>query len=257
MNSHYLTGSKTFWSLLLIIVLRYLVLAFVAWLIYYVIRRKAWQFKKIQPQFPAASDYLRETGYSIVTAFIFAAVGYVIFVSPVAKYTMTYYTVSDYGVPYLLLSVVMMIVLHDTYFYWMHRAMHHRSIYRIVHRVHHLSLNPSPWAAMAFHPIEAFLETGILIIVPFLFPVHPLAVGLFLLFMMIYNVYGHLGYEWYPAGFSRSRVGKWINTSVNHNLHHQYFKGNYGLYFLFWDRLMGTLRTDYDDAFEQVQRTKQ
>jgi sterol desaturase/sphingolipid hydroxylase (fatty acid hydroxylase superfamily) len=39
---------------------------------------------------------------------------------------------------------------------------------------------------------------------------------------------------------------------VNHNLHHQYFKGNYGLYFLFWDRMMGTIRNDYDERFEEV-----
>ncbi|MBM3455236.1 MAG: sterol desaturase, partial [Bacteroidetes bacterium] len=28
--------------------------------------------------------------------------------------------------------------------------------------------------------------------------------------------------------------------------------GNYGLYFLFWDRLMGTLRTEYDSSFDEV-----
>lgn len=39
---------------------------------------------------------------------------------------------------------------------------------------------------------------------------------------------------------------------INHNLHHQYFKGNYGLYFLFWDRMMGTIRSDYDERFEEV-----
>ena len=43
---------------------------------------------------------------------------------------------------------------------------------------------------------------------------------------------------------------KWINTSVAHNQHHQYFTGNYGLYFLFWDRMMGTLRHDYDETFQ-------
>ncbi len=43
-----------------------------------------------------------------------------------------------------------------------------------------------------------------------------------------------------------------VNTSVNHNQHHQFFKGNYGLYFTFWDRVMGTLRTDYDKYFDEV-----
>jgi len=103
---------------------------------------------------------------------------------------------------------------------------------------------------MAFHPLEAVVEAGIIVVVVFLFPVHPLAIGIFLLFMMLYNVYGHLGYELYPKGFSKSLIGKWINTSVNHNQHHVHFKGNYGFYFLFWDRMMGTVRPDYDERFE-------
>jgi sterol desaturase/sphingolipid hydroxylase (fatty acid hydroxylase superfamily) len=70
--------------------------------------------------------------------------------------------------------------------------------------------------------------------------------------MMVYNVYGHLGYELYPKGFASSRIGLWINTSVNHNQHHQYFNGNYGLYFLWWDRWMGTLREDYSKEFDAV-----
>jgi sterol desaturase/sphingolipid hydroxylase (fatty acid hydroxylase superfamily) len=134
--------------------------------------------------------------------------------------------------------------------------MHHPSIYRWVHKVHHLSTNPSPWAAMAFHPIEAVIEAGIIVVVVLMFPVHPLAIGIFLLFMMVYNVYGHLGYELYPAGFAHSKIGRWINTSVNHNQHHQHFKGNYGLYFLFWDRLMGTIRPDYEERFEELRHKK-
>jgi sterol desaturase/sphingolipid hydroxylase (fatty acid hydroxylase superfamily) len=69
-------------------------------------------------------------------------------------------------------------------------------------------------------------------------------------------VYGHLGYELYPAGFNKSWFGKWINTSTSHNQHHQYFKGNYGLYFTFWDRMMGTLRSDYDKRFDEVTSSK-
>ena len=60
------------------------------------------------------------------------------------------------------------------------------------------------------------------------------------------------GLGMYPKGFSRHWFGKWINTSVSHNQHHQYFKGNYSLYFTFWDRMMGTLRNDYEQRFEEV-----
>ncbi|NBW42885.1 MAG: hypothetical protein EBR29_03555, partial [Sphingobacteriia bacterium] len=41
----------------------------------------------------------------------------------------------------------------------------------------------------------------------------------------------------------KSKWGSWVNTSRHHNLHHARFQGNYGLYFLIWDRWMGTLKT--------------
>jgi sterol desaturase/sphingolipid hydroxylase (fatty acid hydroxylase superfamily) len=43
---------------------------------------------------------------------------------------------------------------------------------------------------------------------------------------------------------------QWINLPSIQS-HHQYFK-DYGLYFLFWDRMMGTIRSDYDERFEEV-----
>ena len=51
--------------------------------------------------------------------------------------------------------------------------------------------------------------------------------------MTVYNAYGHLGFELYPKGFRATWVGKWINTSVAHNQHHEKFNGNYGCIFCF------------------------
>lgn len=239
-------------SLLLIIFLRYLFLAALAFLVYYVWKKQAWSWKKIQEKFPARPDYLREVGYSLSTSFIFATLGYLFFFGPLVPYTKVYTDLSLHSTAYFFGSIALTLLVHDTYFYWAHRAMHHPRLFPLFHKVHHLSTNPSPWAAMAFHPLEAVVEFGIVALVPFLYPIHPLAIGLFLLIMMIYNVYGHLGYELYPKGFASSLIGRWINTSVNHNQHHQYFKGNYGLYFLWWDRWMGTLRSDYEARFDQV-----
>ena len=244
--------STNYWIILLIIFLRYAVLSLVAYLVFYVIFRNRWAFRKIQIRFPQVSDYRREFLYSVFTAFIFAGVGYSLFGTGLRNYTQLYLNVADYGWVYFGLSIPLMLIIHDTYFYWTHRAMHHPSVFRWFHKVHHLSTNPSPWASFAFHPLEAIVEAGIIVVIALIMPVHPLAIGLFLLIMMAYNVYGHLGYEVYPKGFSRSGLGRWINTSVNHNQHHQFFKGNYGLYFLWWDRWMGTLRSDYDRQFDDV-----
>ncbi|MDG2417351.1 MAG: sterol desaturase family protein, partial [Saprospiraceae bacterium] len=129
---------------------------------------------------------------------------------------------------------------------------HHPILYIYVHLVHRKSTNPSPWTAYAFHPIEGFLEAMIVPLIAFTVPVHISSIGLFFLFQIFYNVYGHLGFELYPRGFHKTWIGKYINTSVAHNLHHKRFDGNYGLYFLIWDRLMGTVREDYDSTFDKA-----
>lgn len=140
------------------------------------------------------------------------------------------------------------------YFYRTHHAMHHKKLFRTMHLVHHKSVNPSPCVSYAYHPLEVVVEAGIFAVFQFTIPVHPLHLFLFFFFMIVYNVYGHLGYERYPAGFNKHWLGKWITTSVKHNQHDQYFKGNYGLYFTTWARLLGTLRNDCDQRFEEVTR---
>jgi lathosterol oxidase len=66
-----------------------------------------------------------------------------------------------------IVSLALMLLLHDAWFYWTHRLMHHPKIFRHVHLVHHRSINPSPWAAYSFHPIEAVIEAGIYLLIVF------------------------------------------------------------------------------------------
>ena len=171
---------------------------------------------------------------------------------PLRPHTQIYSEVDKYGWGYFGLSLVLVLLIHDAYFYWAHRAMHHPRIYRFVHFTHHRSTNPTPWAAFAFHPIEAVVEAGIIFFIAFLFPVHAGVILLFVLVMTVYNVYGHLGWELYPAGMARHAIGRWINTSVSHNQHHKHAHSNYGLYFLWWDRWFGTLHPEYESAFERT-----
>jgi lathosterol oxidase len=232
---------------------RYFLAAGIAFLMGYVILRNKVKAKKIQSRFPENKDYFREIGYSISTILIFALVPLLILKNDAIRpYTQFYTDIRQHGTFYFIAAFPIMLILHDSYFYWTHRLMHHPAIFRYFHLVHHKSTNPSPWAAYSFHPLEAIVEAGIFPLLLFVVPIHTLHLFIFFIFMILYNVYGHLGYELYPKNFSRHPIGKWINTSVNHNQHHQYFKGNYGLYFLFWDRIMGTIRKDYEDRFEEV-----
>ena len=232
---------------------RYFFIAGVAFTLFYVLWRNRFFYRKIQNRFPKNTDYLREMAYSFLTVCIFALVSLVMLTHPkIAPHTTRYIDMRQYGWAYYFLAFPLMFVMHDTYFYFTHRLMHHKRLFKWFHLVHHQSTNPSPWAAYAFHPLEAFVEAGIVVVFLFTIPIHRTHLMIFFLMMIVYNVYGHLGYELYPKGFSKNRIGKWINTSINHNQHHQYFKGNYGLYFLFWDRVFGTIREDYDEKFEEV-----
>lgn len=232
---------------------RYFMVAGIGFLLFYVLLRKVIAGRKIQKKFPRSKDYFREIGYSVLTICIFTLVPFFLIKNEQARAYTTFYTdIETFGWVYFFAAFPLMFLMHDTYFYWMHRIMHHPRLFKWFHLVHHQSTNPSPWAAYAFHPLEAMVEAGIFVVFLFTIPIHPLHYFIFFLLSIIYNVYGHLGWEIYPKGFSRHWLGKWINTSVNHNLHHQYFKGNYGLYFLFWDRIMGTIRPDYDARFEEV-----
>lgn len=233
------------------IVKDYFLYASIAFLLFYVALKRPLWFRKVQKKMPALSDYGRDIFFSLITVSIFASMALTVFYF-LKPYTNTYREISEYGWAYYAFTWVWMLFIHDTYFYWMHRMMHHPNMFKYVHLVHHKSTNPSPWTAYAFHPLEAVLEVAILPILAFSLPIHQNAIGLFFLFQIIYNVYGHLGFELYPKNFHKSWIGKWVNTSVAHNLHHEKFHGNYGLYFLIWDRIMGTIRKDYDITYERT-----
>lgn len=238
--------------ILLTIALRYLFIAGIFWTVWYVLIRKRVAHRKIQPRFPAAKDYQREIGYSLLTIVIFAAFPVVLLLTPLQRYTQYYRDIHAHSMLYFWLALPLIFIIQDAYFYWMHRLMHHPKLFRLFHLVHHKSTNPTPWAAMAFHPLEAVAEGGIFALLLFIMPIHMLHIVIFFAVMLVYNVYGHLGWGLYPKGFTKHPVGRWINTSVNHNQHNQYFKGNYALYFLWWDRWMGTIHADYDVQHEAV-----
>lgn len=235
---------------------RYYLVAAIGFVIFYILLRKPLFYKKIQGRFPKNTDYLREIGYSSLTIFIFGTIVVLLNHPAIAPYTTRYKEIAERGWVYYFLAFPIMLVMHDTYFYFTHRIMHHKALFKWFHLVHHKSTNPSPWAAYAFHPLEAIVEQGIVVVFYFTIPIHISHLAIFFLMSIMYNVYGHLGYELYPRGFNKTRIGKWVNTSVSHNQHHQYFVGNYGLYLLFWDRVFGTIREDYDGRFEEVKTRK-
>jgi sterol desaturase/sphingolipid hydroxylase (fatty acid hydroxylase superfamily) len=186
------------------------------------------------------------------TVLVFSLTGVAVYYAGQAGWLRRYEDVAERGWLWFAATVVLLVVLQDTYFYWTHRALHHRRLYRVVHRVHHRSTNPSPWTAYAFSPFEALVHAAFVPLVWLVVPMHEAAVFVFLAFMIVRNVLGHLSIELYWPGFTGGRFSGWHTTTTHHTLHHQHFTSNYGLYFTFWDRVIGTTDPRYHSTFERV-----
>ena len=232
--------------------IRYFLFAGISFLILYVLGRQFFTRFKIQQKFPASKHMWCELGYSLLSLVIFACNGVLVFACYRHGMTKLYLDIHAHSWGYFIFTVLAFIVAHDFYFYWTHRFMHWKKVYPYIHKIHHLSHDPTPWAAYAFHPAEAVIQAAIFPIMVFILPVHPLAILVWGLYQTFLNVMGHSGFEFFPSGFTTHKITKLHNSSTHHNVHHKYATGNYGLYFNFWDRVMGTNHVKYTETFEQV-----
>lgn len=231
---------------------RYALFAGFAWLLAYTVFKKSWWRRKIIQKNPAGADVRRELKWSLLTALIYGLVGVATILLGKFYGWQMYRKIDSRGWAWFVASIGIAIVVHDTWFYWTHRLMHHRRLFKLFHRVHHESTNPSPWAAYSFAPLEAAVQAGIFPLLMFTVPMHPLAFFSFMIWQISFNVLGHTGYEYSPSWLMKSALGKLINTPTHHVQHHEKLRGNYGLYFNVWDRLMKTNHKDYEARFHEV-----
>ena len=120
--------------------------------------------------------------------------------------------------------------------------MHRPWWFKKMHAVHHDSRPPTAWAAMSFHPWEALSGALVIPLLVFVVPIHVAMLGLVLAIMTLMGVTNHMGWEMFPARLVKGSAGNWLITASHHELHHQKYRCNYGLYFRHWDRLCGTDR---------------
>lgn len=208
--------------------------------------RQRLQGRRLQTHQPTATDYRREIGWSLTTACLFGGASLLgIFWVATQGWSQLYWDLNEHSLGYAGGSLLLMIVAHDAYFYWSHRLLHRPRLMRWSHRLHHLSRTPTPWTAYAFHPSEALVQTTFPILFAFVVPLHPLVLLLWSIHMIGRNVLGHCGYELMPRWMIRSGWFDWLTTTTHHDMHHQFGRYNYGLYFTWWDRWLGTEHPDY------------
>jgi lathosterol oxidase len=146
-----------------------------------------------------------------------------------------YTSAGRFGWIWLPASALLALLAIDAGLYYSHRLLHHRLLFRHIHRWHHRYVAPTVFATTAMHPIEFLVFMAVLILPAFLIPIH---VGVYLLvigYTYLIGMIDHCGIrtQWRLPLHSDNRF---------HDDHHVYFHCNYGHHTALFDRLHGTVR---------------
>ena len=198
--------------------------------------------RRLQNEAPSPGQVLRELHASLSAVAILALFVVPVGVAYFAGHTRIYRDPREYGLAYLALSFPLLLLIHDAYFYWTHRWLHRPGIYRRLHRRHHESRTPTAWAALAFHPLESVIQGAIYPVIAFALPVHLLVLAAFLVWATFHSALIHSGHD----PFLADRGPRWLRWLLGaaraHDAHHASGRGNYALYFDWWDVWCGTRR---------------
>lgn len=152
------------------------------------------------------------------------------------------------GIPYtydkmprwyvLLAQMLGCLVIEDTWHYFVHQLLHHRSIYKYIHKVHHNFQAPFGMVAEYAHPAETvILGTGFIIGIVLLCN-HLVVIWAWMAVRLLETIEVHSGYD-FPYINPLNLIPGYAGARF-HDFHHKNFNGNYASTFRWWDWLFGT-----------------
>ena len=135
------------------------------------------------------------------------------------------------------ISTILYFIAVEISVYWIHRTLHtNKILYKWIHSQHHLYNKIeylTPWAALAFHPIDGLLQASPYMMLLFVIPIHYFTFIGLLFFTSVWaiNIHDSIHINSEP-----------IMGSKYHTIHHTHYHYNFGQYFIFCDWLWGTLK---------------
>lgn len=198
-----------------------------------------WKKARFLPDYVANPAELKKA----ITWGLVSVVGNAVLTAPIHHAIVTgrssvYYDLDERGLGYFVFSVVVYLFVTETLIYWTHRALHHPVLYKWIHLKHHEFRKPTPFAGVAFNPLDSFLQALPHHLCALFLPVH---VGVYLTMLTFVTV-------WAVAIHDRVSLVRWsaLLYTGHHTIHHHYNKYNYGQFFSFWDRWAGTYKSPLD-----------
>lgn len=124
------------------------------------------------------------------------------------------------------------VFVQESMMYYLHRAAHHKSIYKHIHKQHHIYQYPAGFTALYCNPIEQILINLL-----------PLVCGPIFTGMQIDHTYYYILWclRWTVYEHSECEHCPWL-SNLTHDKHHEFFTYNYSTLGLF-DNLHDTIWT--------------
>jgi len=154
--------------------------------------------------------------------------------------------------PIWFVLIIFAIPFFDSaHFYFIHRLLHWKPLYRVAHAVHHRNVSTGPWSGFSMHPLEHLIYLSN-VLIHVLFASHPIHIFFHLQWNAIGAGVSHTGYE------SLTVRGKpmFYLSPFHHQLHHRLYNCNYGNGLVPMDKLFGSDHDGTDEAWRVIRNSR-
>lgn len=188
--------------------------------------------------FPTRDTIIDQMQLAQASLFVYAALPILSEFLIESKLTKTYFYIDEVGGwGYYALYFVLYLSFVEVGIYWMHRTLHtNKFLYKYVHALHHKynkQVTMTPWASIAFNPLDGILQASPYVVGLFIVPMHYLTHMFLLFFSGIWATNIH------DAVWGDSEP---IMGAKYHLMHHTHYHYNFGQFFIFCDYIFGSLK---------------
>ncbi len=156
----------------------------------------------------------------------------------------------DHPVWFVVL-LVLIPVWSSMHFYWVHRLLHWKPLYRAAHALHHRNVNVGPWSGLSMHPLEHLIYMSS-VLIHWIVASHPIHVLFHMYWLTLGAVTSHTGFD----GIVVKDKNRLALGFFHHQLHHRYFECNYGNADMPWDKWFGSFHDGTPEAAERMRERR-
>ena len=147
----------------------------------------------------------------------------------------------------LALAFVLTPLWLSFHFYWIHRLLHWRALYRLAHCLHHRNVETGPWSGISMHPLEHVLYFSS-ILIHLVVPSNPLLMLFHMQAQALNPLASHSGF----ADLQIRDKGRLALGEFHHQLHHCYLDCNYGTADVPLDKWFGSFHDGTPQAIKEM-----